>query len=539
MTSDDAAGRVRAGALLLERGDDAGAEAAFREAIRLDDQCAEAHLRLGWVLLRRDQHLKAGAAFKQVIGLEPFSASAREGLGVVLSREKRHAEAEIEYREAVRLAPEGALGSATARCRLGEALAAQGRHSDSELSYCDALRVDPGLAAAHTGLGWALRQRGERAEAEQEFRTGIVLSASAAEGHLGLGALLQDAERYPEAEAEFREAIRLAPSSAEPHRALGQLLAATGRHAAAVAEFRAVIGLRPGDDTGADGELAALEREIGNLTKAWGYRAAAFRQRRGEKRQARRDRPPPRPVASPRARRGTWPPAGPDGRVHRRRGPASPAVLLSSPCARPLRRFLSGLIDTVFVPLLPLLYTAQYGWWAALAAVLVICALNGYLEGRTGQSAGKMLGGLHTIRRTSGKRIGGGKGALRRLLHALDSPFLAGYVVGLATGRTFADWIMGTEVVWNPRWVTTTSAEKIVALEQKDYKVLKRRLRRFLLGYFLLTWLMLDLGDPDRPGLHSPWIIWRLWRLLFGRRRRRPAFEEDEDEDHANDEYQD
>lgn len=538
MTSD-ATGRVRAGVLLLERGDDAGAEAAFREAIRLDDQCAEAYLRLGWVLLFRDQHLKAGAAFKQVIGLEPFSASAREGLGVVLSREKRHAEAEVEYREAIRLAPEGGLGSAMARCRLGEALAAQGRHSDAELTYRDAIRVDPGLAAAHAGLGWALRQRGERAEAEQEFRTGIALAASAPEGHIGLGSLLQDARRYSEAEAEFREAIRLAPSSAETHRALGQLLAATRRHAEAVAEFRAVIGLRPGDDTGAGEELAALEREIGNLTKAWGYRAAAFRLRRREKRHARRDRPPLRPRASRQARRGGWPPAGPDGRVHRRRGPASPAVLLRSPRARPLRRFLSGLTDVVFIPMIPLAYTAQYGLWATLAAVAVICALNGYLEGRTGQSVGKMLGGLHTIQRSSGKHVGGGKGALRRLLHALDSPFLVGYVVGLASGRTFADWIMGTEVVWNPRWVTTTSAQKIVALEQKDYKVLKRRLRRFLLGYFLLTLLMLDLGDPDRPGRLSPWIIWRLWRLLFGRRRRRPAFEEEEDEDHVDDEYRD
>jgi hypothetical protein len=122
-------------------------------------------------------------------------------------------------------------------------------------------------------------------------------------------------------------------------------------------------------------------------------------------------------------------------------------------------------------------------------------------------------------------------GALRRLLHALDSPFLVGYVAGLASGRTFADRIMGTEVVWNPAWVTTTPAQAIAALERKDYNILKRRVRRFLLINLLLTLLMLDLSDPDKPGRHSPKIIMGGWRLLFEERGRRPAVAEEEGED--------
>jgi hypothetical protein len=126
-----------------------------------------------------------------------------------------------------------------------------------------------------------------------------------------------------------------------------------------------------------------------------------------------------------------------------------------------------------------------------------------------------MLSGLHTIHRATGERIGGGRGALRRLLHALDSPFAVGYVVGLASGRTFADRIMGTEVVWNPRWVTTTSAQEIAALERKDYEILKRRTLRFTLISLLLTALMIDVMDSDKPGRHTPKIIVRLWQLLF------------------------
>lgn len=204
-------------------------------------------------------------------------------------------------------------------------------------------------------------------------------------------------------------------------------------------------------------------------------------------------------------------------------------MLLRSPRARPLRRILAGLVDIVFIPMVALAFTAQYGRWALAAAVAATYALNGYLEGWKGQSVGKMLGGLHTIHRVTGERIGGGKGALRRLLHALDDPLIVGYVVGLASGRTFADRIMGTEVVWNPTWVTTTSTQEIAALERKDYVNLRRRTCRLLLISWLVAGLMADLTDPDKPGRHTPRIIMGLWKLMFGRHWRRPASEEEEE----------
>jgi Tfp pilus assembly protein PilF len=114
MTSHSAAGRIDDGLLLLEKGDRPGAEAAFRDAIRLDHARPEAHLRLGWVLLHLDRNLEAGTAFQSAIRLESDVASAHEGLGLVLSKEKRHAAAEAEFREAVRLEPgSAALPAAT------------------------------------------------------------------------------------------------------------------------------------------------------------------------------------------------------------------------------------------------------------------------------------------------------------------------------------------------------------------------------------------------------------------------------------------
>jgi uncharacterized RDD family membrane protein YckC len=308
-----------------------------------------------------------------------------------------------------------------------------------------------------------------------------------AEEHLRHGWELLDRDRHLEAEEEFREAVRLAPSSAEAHRALRRLLADAGRHDEADAEFHAVIELRSGGTA--------------NAEEGW-----------WERQRGRWNRPSARSAVKWRPARGPWPPAEPDGMVYLRRGLASPAVLLRSPRARPLRRILAGYTDVLAIPVLALLVTAKYGRWAMIAAVVVSYALNGCLEGWTGQSLGKMAGGLHTIRRGTGERIGGGRGTLRRLLHVLDTP-LVGYVVGLASGRTFADRIMGTEVVWNPRWVITTSAGEIAVLEREDYEILRRRLRRLLVIYVILNLIVLESAAPERAGYGNTfWIIRRLRR---------------------------
>jgi tetratricopeptide (TPR) repeat protein len=449
MTSHGAAGRIDDGLLLLEKGDYSGAAAAFRDAVGLDHASPEAHLRLGWVLLNLDRNLEAGAAFQSAIRLDPDVASAHEGLGLVLSREERHAAAETEYREAVRLAP----GDALAGCRLGESLYLQGRYVEAEIAFRDAVRSDPGMAVAHTWLGWALRQLRENAEAENAFRGGISLDADSADGHTGLGSVLWDAKRYAEAEAEFREAIRIDPANARAHRSLGRLLSSMNRHSEAQTEFRVAIRLDPGD-VDAQQDLAEMERDTGDLKRAGHYRNSVFERRARRK--------------------------GPE---RRRRVTTSPAILLRSPRARPLRRFLAGFVDIYMIPgSVVLFFLPGFGYWGGVMGV-GFYAFNGYLEGKTGQSVGKMLTGLHTIHGKTGKYIGAGKGVLRRVLLVVDYVLVVGFLIGLFTGQTFADAFMGTVVVWRPSWVTAKTKRKMAALERADYRRLRRR-TGFLVGLF-------------------------------------------------------
>lgn len=337
-TADSASDSIDEGMRLLEKADYSGAEAAFREAIRIDHASAEAHQGLGWTLLGLDRNLEAGAAFKSAVRLDPEAAGSHEGLGHVLMREERYAAAEAAYREAIAL--------------------------------------DPGNSGVHMGLGDAL----------------------------------WEANRYPEAESEFREATRIDPSDAGAHRGLGRVLSQLGRYSEAEAEFRVAVSLDPGNAE-AERDLSEMERDIQDLGEAEYHRLTAFE--RWER--ARRDKP-------------------------------GPQTLRGYPHARAGRRFMAGLIDDYMIPATALM---AYDYWF-LAVPVALYFLNGYVEGRTGQSFGKALAGLYTVSAKTGEFIGGGKGSVRRLLHVADYILVVGWLAGLVTGQTFADSLAGTVVVSRP-----------------------------------------------------------------------------------------
>src|SRR5262249_7539424 len=111
----------------------AGAEAALREAVRLDPNFAQGHLYLG--------------NFFRVRGTDMVTAEA-------------------ELREAVRLAP----NSAHAREHLGLALLAKKDLDGAEEALNESIRLNPGYYGAHHALGRVLLARGDPSGAEAKFR---------------------------------------------------------------------------------------------------------------------------------------------------------------------------------------------------------------------------------------------------------------------------------------------------------------------------------------------------------------------------------
>jgi uncharacterized RDD family membrane protein YckC len=87
-----------------------------------------------------------------------------------------------------------------------------------------------------------------------------------------------------------------------------------------------------------------------------------------------------------------------------------------------------------------------------LLGLIGAAVANQYVMGSTGQSLGKKAVGIYLVNEGTRKPIGGWAGIGRWLLHLLDTFSLGiGWFVGLGTGKTFADRIVGSVVVARPK----------------------------------------------------------------------------------------
>ena len=195
-----------------------GAEAAARQAESATTVAAA--IEVDNSLGDQGRHAEAEAAYREAIRLDPGSAGAHHGLGRVLWDVKRLGEAEASLREAIRLNPDDAV----VHNSLGGLLQDVKRLGEAEASFREAIRLNPGFAFAHNNLGLVHVELKRFVEAEASFREAIRLNPGYANAHHGLGVVLWELKRLGEAEASLREAIRLNPGSAVAHSNLGRVL---------------------------------------------------------------------------------------------------------------------------------------------------------------------------------------------------------------------------------------------------------------------------------------------------------------------------
>ena len=145
----------RPGAALVDAGDKdffrgrfEEAEAAYREAIRLDPDYADAHNGLGRVFRKLGRNPDAERKFRDAIRHDPGHARAFNNLGNVLCDGRNYTEAEVAYREAIRLDP----GYANAYNGLGNALYHRNLYREAEAAYREAIRLDPSNPYAEKNL---------------------------------------------------------------------------------------------------------------------------------------------------------------------------------------------------------------------------------------------------------------------------------------------------------------------------------------------------------------------------------------------------
>ncbi|MBP6421904.1 MAG: tetratricopeptide repeat protein [Propionivibrio sp.] len=220
------------------------AEAAFRQAVTLNDKNARAWWRLGHLLhYRLERYAEAEAAYRKSIALDGKQSAPWGQLGDLLQfHSERYEEAEAAYRQAIALDVVWASPWAALGVLLHYHLQ---RYEEAEAAYRKAIALDDQLVDVWGELGGLLVQLNRHEEAESAYRQAISLDEKDVRPWGSLGNLLQyHLGRYEEAEQAYRQAIALTSDFAGPWGALGDLLQDRfGRFEEAESAYRQAISL--------------------------------------------------------------------------------------------------------------------------------------------------------------------------------------------------------------------------------------------------------------------------------------------------------
>src|SRR5262249_29609746 len=137
------------GIVLLSSGDPGRAEAAFREAIRLQPDYADAHGNLANLLARQGEFASARDHFETALRLKPTDAAVRYNFAVALGRARQFDEAQRQLEAAL----ESDASLADAHELLANLLMARNQAAAALPHYREWLRLQPESAQAQFGLG--------------------------------------------------------------------------------------------------------------------------------------------------------------------------------------------------------------------------------------------------------------------------------------------------------------------------------------------------------------------------------------------------
>lgn len=148
------------GTRLMAEGGTEAAERAFRDALRLQPQLAEAHANLGLLLDQAGRKREAEESYRQALTLAPDQVQTHINLGAMLEELKRFAEAEATYRTALSLAPD----APAAWTNLGVLLTCTHRETEAEQCFRTAMDLAPDYRNASFSLACLLLSQGRYEE---------------------------------------------------------------------------------------------------------------------------------------------------------------------------------------------------------------------------------------------------------------------------------------------------------------------------------------------------------------------------------------
>lgn len=205
----DAQLSLRIGLLRGQAGDFTGAVKAFKHALVIQPDFAEAHYNLGLALLADSGNLPAWkdalAEFRAALAEKPKYFEARRMAGVSLLETGDATNAIPELKAALGLNPT----SAEAHFDMGRALEAAGNSSQAYPEYVEALKYKVPYPEADSAVGMLLLNRNENEAAAEHFQAALIAKPDFESAHFGLARALKAEGKIQESKQELRQASML------------------------------------------------------------------------------------------------------------------------------------------------------------------------------------------------------------------------------------------------------------------------------------------------------------------------------------------
>jgi len=159
----------------------------IEKAIALDPSLPEKSRRLGEIFLKSGDVNRAEAALKDALRIDPWDEDAWDLAGRVHSEKNETAEAMFDFGKALRLKPDSAVYLYDSAL----ALARANRFDTAEERIRAALRADDKAAEAHELLGRLLERKRQWAESAREYRRALELRPDLERVRARLASVLQ------------------------------------------------------------------------------------------------------------------------------------------------------------------------------------------------------------------------------------------------------------------------------------------------------------------------------------------------------------
>lgn len=138
---------------------------AFKQAIQINPDYAEAYNGLGFAYSNSGRYQEAIEHIEQAIRIKPNYVKAHNNLGIAYAKSGKHQEAIEAIKKAIRIEP----GSAESHHNLGVAYASSGKYQEAIGAFKEAIRIKHNYEMAHYGLGMAYLILKDRKGAYDEY----------------------------------------------------------------------------------------------------------------------------------------------------------------------------------------------------------------------------------------------------------------------------------------------------------------------------------------------------------------------------------